>query len=278
MTEHQKKDRQEIIKEATTNLLNMFQTGKMPEAIALTLIKRENGVDQPSSKWSLGNQILIFLQGTMDARGFNQWKQVRRYVNKGAAAIWILAPMTKKLNVDGTLDQEKVIITGFKPIPVYRFEDTNGEVLETTEYAPKELPPFWTVASQLGVSIEYAPASGNYYGSFSPGKNKISLFSQDVFVYFHELAHAIHNTIKPLKCGQNAEQEIVAETTAAVLCELQGIHGYEDQAYTYITRYAQAENESDVLRCLMKLLSEIEIVVSKILELASCDSQTTSAI
>ena len=42
------------IKEAATRLLEMFETGKMPEAIARTMIRRESGDNRPCDEWSLG--------------------------------------------------------------------------------------------------------------------------------------------------------------------------------------------------------------------------------
>jgi len=275
MKEDFKTSRQEIVNDAAMNLLHMFQTGEMPEAITLTIIKRRDGDDQPSFHWSIGNQILMYIQGTMDARGFNQWMKVGRHVNKGTKAVWILAPMLKKVKDDHA--PEKMVITGFTPIPVFRFEDTAGEELDKTDYAPRELPPFWDVADRLGVSIQYAPVSGNYYGAFSPDGNKITLCSQDAFVYFHELSHAVHNTFRPLKMGQDAEQEIVAEMAAAVLCEMQGIPGYECQAYNYVEGYAKTMKDGDILKCLMRLLGEVEMVVLKILDVASWDSQPNKA-
>lgn len=255
-----------IIADATGKLLEMFQTGKMPEAIALTIIKKKDGDDQPSFHWSLGNQILMYVQGTTDARGFDQWKSVGRYVKKGAKAIWIQAPLVKKIKSE---EEETVIITGFRPIPVFRYEDTDGKEIEKPNYDPNELPPFWDVAERLGISVNYAPLNGNYYGKYSPGSKKITLCSQDAFIYFHELAHAVHGTFKDLNKGQDVEQEIVAEITAAVLCQLQGIHGYESQAYEYIKGYTRGQ---DVLKCIMRVLGEVEMVVMKILEVAAWKS------
>ncbi|MEL7566420.1 MAG: hypothetical protein AAGU27_16270 [Dehalobacterium sp.] len=77
-------------------------------------------------------------------------------------------------------------------------------------------------------------------------------------------------TFKDLNKGQDAEQEIVAETTATVLCQLQGIHGYESQAYEYIKSYIRGK---DVLKCIMNVLGEVEMVVMKILKVASWDKE-----
>ena len=266
-----KKDKQEIIREATEGLLEMFRSGNMPEAVALTIIRRREGDDQPSFHWSFGNQILMLFQGTADARGFRQWQEVNRYVKKGSKAIYILGPLTTKVK---ELDQvtgeetEKQIISGFKGIPVFRFENTKGEPLQKPDYSPPELPPFWDVANYLGFQVEYAPCDGGYYGSYSPSRKKITLCSKDAFVYFHELAHGVHGTLRELKKGADPEQEIIAETAAAVLCQLQGISGYECQSYHYVQDYASKLKEKAVLPAIMRVLSDVEAVVLKIISIA----------
>ena len=59
---------------------------------------------------------------------------------------------------------------------------------------------------------------------YIPAKNEIVLY--DEITFFHELAHAAHHRIRPLKSGQAPFQAIVAETCAAVLCLMYGCEGY----------------------------------------------------
>ncbi len=266
-----KKNKQEIIREATEGLMQMFKTGQMPEAVALNIIQRKSGDDQPSFHWSIGNQVIMLMHGTSDARGYKQWQKIGRNVKKNARAIFILGPMARKFteeDPDTGQETEKMIITGFRTIPVFRYEDTEGESLDKPDYTPPELPPFWNVAEHLGIEIEYAPCHGGYYGSYSPSRDRITLCSQDAVVYFHELSHAVHGQIKELKPGQDAEQEIVAELSAAVLCQLQGISGYENQAFEYIQSYTEKMKEPDTLKVIMRVLSDVEAVVTRIITIA----------
>jgi antirestriction protein ArdC len=75
----------------------------------------------------------MYLNETDDARGFRQWLQVGRHVKKGSKAFYIIGPVTKKITEKKSLDsgekvrEEKQIIAGFKAIPVFRIEDTEGE-------------------------------------------------------------------------------------------------------------------------------------------------------
>ena len=53
---------------ALEQVVSMFESGQLPEAIGRAAIRRLEA-DSPSAEWSLGNQLLMFLAGTDDARG-----------------------------------------------------------------------------------------------------------------------------------------------------------------------------------------------------------------
>ena len=173
--------------------------------------------------------------------------------------------MTKKVTeTDAETGEEttKVLVCGFRPLPVFRYEDTEGESLPDYDYSPKTYPPFFDVAEKLGVSVEYRPMRANFLGRYSPSMTNIQLCSQDAHVYYHELAHAIHNTFVDLKTYDTDKAEIVAEFTACVLCELTKITGYETQSYKYIKRYCGGEEKPEgVLKKIMGVLSEVEKIV-----------------
>ncbi len=259
----------EKVQGALNRLLEMFKTGDFPKAVAKTTIEVRAGYGKPSDKWSLGNRLIMLAAGTQDARGFNQWREVKRCVKKGAKAIYILGPCTRKKIVKVTdpetgeeKEEEKVVVTGFKAIPVFRYEDTEGEPLPEVSYDPPELPPLYDVAKKFGVSVKCLPFKGRAYGYFRPGE--IGLHSHDANVFFHELAHAVHNTMKPLKGGQHADQEIVAETVACVLCELYGFQGYIWHGWEYIKHYSSREPQK-ALKAVMGVLTDVEEVLRRIL-------------
>jgi hypothetical protein len=145
----------EEAEDAFNRILSMFESGELPAAIKRTMIIPPPGYEHPCDKWSLGNKILMILHGTSDARGYKQWAKVRRHVKKGAKAFRILAPNTKKKGntvVDEETGEEKEevhnIITGFRFIPVFRFEDTEGKPLPEFDFDPPELPPMQDVARE----------------------------------------------------------------------------------------------------------------------------------
>ena len=115
---------------------------QLPKALAPAFIHRKS--DTPCRKWSFYNQLLVALAQTSDARGFKQWKEAGRKVKKGSKALWILGPCLKTIkdkDDDGD-EKAKQILIGFRSIPVFRVEDTEGEALPKDEYADwiKELP------------------------------------------------------------------------------------------------------------------------------------------
>jgi hypothetical protein len=87
-------------------------------------------------KYSFNNSILIFIQNPKSTyvAGFGAWKKMGVSVNKGAKAIWIYAPITKKdeelkPNDDGSEGKELTDRTRmyFRAVPVFDIADTNAE-------------------------------------------------------------------------------------------------------------------------------------------------------
>jgi len=74
--------RQQAGEKALADVLELFESDRLPAAIAETVIARKR--DTVSSRWSLGNQLLCLLAGTADAAGFRQWEAADRKVKKGA--------------------------------------------------------------------------------------------------------------------------------------------------------------------------------------------------
>ncbi len=259
------------VRDAADRLLKMFAAGEMPEAVSRIMTRRKEGDVRPCDDWSLGNQMLMMAQGTMDARGYKQWEKVGRYVRKGAKAIYILAPITKKvkdLDKESEQEAERVMFKGFKAMPVFRYEDTEGEEIVRPDYEPATYPPLWEAAEKLGFEVRYAPGSGEYWGSFHLVTKGITLHTHDPKTFYHELAHAVHGSFRELTGGQNPEQEIVAETAAAVLCQLQGIKGYERHNFRYIQSYCKDKGPDQVVKVMMGILADVEKIVQIVLEAA----------
>jgi len=251
------------IREVVSRIIAAFEKGDIPEAIAYSMFPI---ADIPSSKWSLLNRTVIFLSGTQDARGYRQWKQVGRHVEKGSKAIYILVPRIAK-SVDDKTGEEETMLKGFMCRPVFRVEDTDGDPLE---YEQIELPklPLIEKAKEWDIAVKAIPGNYRYWGCYSLTRKEISLTTDEEAVFFHELAHAAHDRIKGgLKGGQDSFQEIVAELSAQALCRMVGKRSRDTtgNSYRYIERYAEKIKLSPHLAC-FKVMSETEKVLNLILE------------
>ncbi len=154
-------------------IVNLFSTNDLPTLIRKTYIEN---IGKPSSNWSLGNQLIQMIVGeTNDARTFNQWNKVGRYVKKGSKAFHILAPIqfkTIKVNKETQEQKEVYVLGGFRGIPVFKMEDTDGAGLKT--YEPKTILPLKQVAETWGITVQYNQSMRGEYGYFDP-KNKVIL-------------------------------------------------------------------------------------------------------
>lgn len=257
--------------QALADVLELFaDPERLPAAIAQTVIARQEGTS-PMTTWSLANQLLVVLSGSADARGFRQWKEVGRHVAKGAKAVRILAPRTRKIrdtDAETGEERERTIVSGFLGIPVFKYEDTYGDPLEVPSYEPARFPPLFERATELGVRVSYAPFVDRFRGFYSVNDDAIVLCSHDERTFLHELAHAAHRRLladrgEQLQGGQVPRQEVVAEVVAAVLCKLYDLDGYLPHSREYVDGYSGAEGPA---RAAMKVLADVQDVLLLILE------------
>ena len=251
----------ERVKSVLNTIVEKFQSGDIPEAIAYSMFPFP---EVPSANWGLLNRTLMFISGTMDARGYKQWKQVSRYVTKGSKALYIIVPYFKV--VEDELNERHHTINGFGLSPVFRVEDTEGEPLE---YENIQLPevPLLQRAEELGVSVKVIPGNYRYFGYFSDNRKEIAIATNQECVFFHELAHCADSIIKGgLKSGQDPLQEIVAELSAQALAKMVGKSAEDTtgNSFRYIQRYAEKINISVYAACL-KVMSDTEKVLNLIL-------------
>jgi hypothetical protein len=248
-------------------VVQLFSSKQLPDLCAKALI---NSPAKPSAKWSFGNQLLMLLAGTSDARGFRQWNEAGRWVSKGAKAFWILGPVRKKVKASKEALQEKgeptegyrEILIGFKTIPVFRFEDTYGQDLPV--YEPKSPPPLLEVAERFGMRVQYESLAPGVYGATDHVGKTILLATEDHDVFFHELAHAIHRSFEPKTGhGQEPEAETIAQLVAATLARVYG-RPADNFSWNYIAAYAASNNPQQVGRMCMCVLDRTKKVLDLI--------------
>jgi len=264
-------------------IINQFKHGEIPEKLAQVFVNRKDNI--PSFSWSWTNRLVMILSNTNDARTFKQWSSVGRKVIKGSKSFCILGPILKsvpKETKDATTDKKEEkyikILVGFKPINVFRFEDT--EVYDQDLWKKKsgvdfeekerlENLPLREVAEKWGLEISsYNGKNARALGYYQHGQ-RIALGVKNLSVWTHELTHAAddkNGTINKVM-GQDEENEIVAEFGSAVLLNILGFHDDVDLggAWDYIKRYAGDDDKKTIKKC-MNLIDRTCKCVNTILE------------
>jgi hypothetical protein len=245
MTPNAEKAMQEVIQK--------FQTGELSELIKIASF--EIPASWPSSKWSMGNKMLSYCQArTLNARGFQAWKEVKRQVKKGAHSIYIWAPRMVKKEEKG---EENTRLIGFVPVAVFPIDTTEGEALKE-DLTPRVFPPLFEVAARLGVTVKFQPVAPDRLGDC--GHDLINLGTSDPRVFWHEIAHFSHQAIDPeYKDRSSQYKEIVAEFTACVIANLYG-YDYTGTTWEYLKMFS-----TDPLKAIMKAGQHIERVLDLIL-------------
>ena len=238
----------------------------------------------------------------IDYRGFKQWNSIERRVKAGSSASYILVPLFGKVkqwrvtDTDGNTNIswvkpkdiktgwkaeqfEKEIIRGFKGVPVFDISDTWGKPVKKVKLKLGQLP-FKSVADHLGIKVIPKGFANKDYGFYAPQRQLIVLRSPDHAVFLHELSHAVDNHLlqkkgKKLKGGQNKEQEIIAEFSAAVLSNMidpKNPIPTKNAAY-YINGYSGGKRAEEML----KVLSRVESIITYITNFKEAKSPTRQA-
>ena len=250
------------VKAVLDTILDQFQNGNIPELVALSTYPVSI---LPMNNWSLLNQLLCYITGLTDFRGYKQWEEVKRHVKKGEKATHILVPWIKKEHDEKT-QEDKSVLAGFITASVFAVEQTEGEQLD---YQKLELPPFPLMerAKELGVNVAAIPGSYEHYGYYSQNKKVIVLASPEECVFFHEVCHLADDRITGIKNGQDPIQEIVAELGALALCQIVGLDGSKHfgNNYRYIESYAK-KLELTPYGAVLKVLSRTEKILNFLLK------------
>lgn len=227
--------------------------------------------------YSLNNQMLILLQNSKATRvaGFHKWKEFGRSVNKGERAIWIYAPMIKKVmdkdaagNVKRGPDGKpiwKEALLGFKTVPVYDVSSTSGKPLpeppvipfnRSTGEAPEGMHD--DLREQIeahGYTVEYlnlGDGPGVPDGATDPRTKKVIINtahdpSHQAQTLVHELAHIelghLERTAQyhTRAGGERPTMEVEAESVSYVISRRYGME--PDSSFSYIDGWAMGDKE-----------------------------------
>lgn len=227
-------------------------------------------------RWSMNNRLLALMQlvqrgeAIEDAHlmGFRQWEGLNRRVRKGEKAVWILAPMTRKIiEEDGSgRREERVIVTGFRGVPVFNISQTDGDPLPASPVvapAGDATPGTWD-----GLRSRVAKAGYRYQEEEIPGCNPVTGSgtlgyttlgepkevvvdarlggAQKAAVVAHELGHIHCGHIEA--GGQDylahrGQKETEAEMTAYMVCRARGMDRGDADAFAagYIASWSRGD-------------------------------------
>ena len=137
-------------------------------------------------------------------------------------------------------EEEVQKLFGFKTVPVFRYEDTDGEPLEYEQkiqsIEPEKLP-LYDVARDLGITVQVGLTSTGEYGSFSPGSKEIRLCTDSEQTFLHEISHAVDQHLGNYKDYESGE--IVAELSACFLASLYGLKADIAETQEYIKSWSK---------------------------------------
>ncbi|RJR08350.1 hypothetical protein C4588_05770 [Candidatus Parcubacteria bacterium] len=266
-------------REVAEKIIQSFQTGNIVQPLKQVFFTAPGF---PSASYSWGNRFVISLSGLIrgtnytGAGSFKWWQEKNRHVKKGERAIHILAPLLgKKEKEDPNTGEKKNIsfVYGFKSVPVFAYEQTEGAALPELEEQEEFLKtlPFCEVAKAWGIRISVDTEKGAYaLGYFAPNAGVIGLAVKNKSTWAHELVHAADSKLQGgLKPGQVAEQEVIAEFGGAVLLSILGDIYSADVggAWEYIQDQAGGDQE-EAIRLSIGLIDRVCACVNHIVEKA----------
>lgn len=202
-------------------------------------------------KYSLNNLNLIYSQkeNATHVMGYKAWQELDRYVNKGAKAIHIVAPIVAKLTKEEKerlKTDEDYGVKGYRTIPVFDVSDTSGKELKyaddfiKSDYTTKETEKFSEleikevvklIESKYHVPISFEKINDeNIKGYYFPKDHSITISSEltkteQLKTLFHEFAHSQLHSKKAMeeypellsKPHKEAQAESVAFLTMSAL-------------------------------------------------------------
>jgi len=176
------------------------------------------------------------------------------------------------------------VLYGFRSVPVFAIEDTEGEPLPekddgydtwVTELPLAEVAQEWNISVGAYSGSDNAPLG--YFQSGLSGQ-AVMLGVENLSTWAHEMIHAADHKLAE-GVQDRAHKEIVAELGGAILLECLGMNHDADLggAYAYIQRYAE-ESGKDVVRACIEVLDLVCNCVILILDTAESLQQDTPAV
>jgi hypothetical protein len=183
-------------------------------------------------RYSFNNVMLLLsqMETVSSVAGFKAWQRAGRQVRKGERGLWILAPNTRRLEVEDeqTGETQKVTkLSGFRAIPVWDITQTDGPELPQPVTLSGDAPAaLWDglvgVLAERGYRVERTEIPGGAKGDTSPdGLTRIDPRGtplEQLAVLFHETAHVLLGHLEEIDLYQvhRGRFEVEAESVAFI--------------------------------------------------------------
>lgn len=239
-------------------------------------------------RYSLSNLFLIWGQCPLFTlvAGYRQWKKVGRYVKKGSKAIWILAPMVSSKHVLKRIvsdqkeeeeteekdEQVKKYISGFFPVHVFDYSQTDGDELDIGNTMVKGTNGLTleTVSDVFDIPVEVKQGVAD---GWTDGKkiviNRRKNKSQEVACYLHEVAHILLGHLKEGERIDRDVAELQAESVSYIVGQCIGIEN--EGSKFYLGRWGGdggkeklKEHSIKIVACADKILRKVNPLLSKV--------------
>lgn len=185
---------------------------------------------------------------------FKRWNELGRRVKKGSKSIKIFKPNFKKVENEDSEEETKLV--GFLTVPVFAYEQTEGEPLPIDKVLIKldgDCPEARQIihcaeriANADNCPISYGDAEGAN-GFYKPASHRIVVsdslsINHRCKTLVHELVHSkVHRYDTK---SSASEKEVVAEGSAYVVCSYFGLDT-ADYSFRYVNSWSK--NDSDTL-------------------------------
>ena len=222
-------------------------------------------------RYSLHNVMLIASQrpDATHVAGFQTWKQLGRFVKKGAKGILILAPIVLRHEAESDNREEETARTviRFRAVYVFDVADTDGKPLPELGNAEgdpsghtQRLKDF---VMTRGIQLEYSDAIYPAQGQCSPGKIVLlpgQSAAEEFATLAHETGHALLHGQARRSQTTKTVRETEAEAVAFVVCEAIGLKAQNSADYIQIysgDKETLAESLEHVQRASAEILAAI---------------------
>ena len=230
-------------------------------------------VDGQFHNYSINNWLLADAQlRKMTGEGcellapYPKWPKIKRNVKYGSRALFVLAPVVKKIRDE---DTDEVIDTKlwFKKVPVFDLSQTEGEPFEPCYVKYDGNITFADVVARTTIPV--IESNKQLTRGYTDGeKIWISKFipdAQKICVLFHEMAHYYLHFDKDRNELTSAIKELEAEAISAMVSSAIGITN--DESAAYIRSWAGNNSHeliknkgSKLIRTAQKIIDDLDLV------------------